>query len=73
MLSDKSIKNIRATLRRILASAVEWELIDRIPNLPKAKVTDKGWDFFSREEVTVTFLPYAARSSGVTPCERALV
>jgi hypothetical protein len=26
-LSDKSIKNIRATLRRILASAVEWERI----------------------------------------------
>ena len=52
MLSDKSIKNIRATLRRILASAVEWELIDRIPNLPKVKVTDKVWDFFSREEVT---------------------
>jgi len=51
-LSDKSIKNIRATLRRILASAFEWELIDRIPNLPKVKVTDKGWDFFSRDEVT---------------------
>ena len=51
-LSDKSIKNIRATLRRIFASAVEWELIERIPLLPKVKVTDKGWDFFSREEAT---------------------
>ncbi len=51
-LSDKSIKNIRATLRRILASAFEWEIIDRIPLLPKVKVTDKGWDFFSREEVS---------------------
>jgi integrase len=50
-LSDKSIKNIRATLRRILASAVEWGLIDKIPLLPKVKVADKGWDFFSREEV----------------------
>jgi integrase len=51
-LADKTIKNIRATLRRILASACEWELIDRIPHLPRVKVTDKGWDFFSHEEVT---------------------
>jgi len=66
-LSDKSIKNIRATLRRILASAFEWELIDRIPNLPKVKVTDKGWDFLSREEV--------AKLVAVTrdPEERALL
>ena len=48
----KSIKNIRATLRRILASAAEWEFIDRIPMLPKVKVADKGWDFLSREEAT---------------------
>ena len=51
-LADKSIKNIRATLRRILASAFEWEVIDRIPFLPKVKVTDKSWDFFPREEAT---------------------
>jgi integrase len=66
-LSDKSIKNIRATLRRILASAFEWELIDRIPFLPKVKVTDKGWDFFSREEATK--LIAAARDAD----ERALL
>jgi integrase len=49
-ISDKSIKNIRGTLRRILASAVEWEFIDRIPMLPKVKVAEKGWDFFQRDE-----------------------
>jgi integrase len=51
-LSAKSIKNVRATLRRILASACEWGYIDRIPHLPKVKVADKGWDFFTREEAT---------------------
>jgi len=51
-LSDKTIKNVRATLRRILASAFEWELIDRIPFLPKVKVTDKGWDFLPQDEAT---------------------
>ena len=49
-LAAKSIKNIRATLRRILASAVEWEVIDAIPRLPKVKVADSKWDFLNQEE-----------------------
>ena len=49
-LSEKSIKNIRATLRRILASAREWGEIATIPDLPKVKVPDAGWDFYAREE-----------------------
>ena len=49
-LAPKTIKNIRATLRRILASAVEWELIAAVPRLPKVKVPDPEWDFFNREE-----------------------
>ncbi len=35
VLSAKSIKNIRVTLRRILASAVEWEVIEKLPALPE--------------------------------------
>ncbi|HEX7507068.1 MAG TPA: tyrosine-type recombinase/integrase [Polyangia bacterium] len=50
VLSPKSIKNIRATLRRVLVSAVEWEFIDKVPALPKVKVPDKGWDHFTAEE-----------------------
>jgi integrase len=50
VLSPKTIKNIRATLRRVLASAVEWEFIDKVPALPKVKVPDRGWDHFTGEE-----------------------
>jgi len=50
VLAPKTIKNIRATLRRILASAVEWEFIDKVPALPKVKVPDRAWDFFTGEE-----------------------
>lgn len=50
VLAPKTIKNIRATLRRVLASAVEWEFIDKVPALPKVKVPDREWDFFTGEE-----------------------
>ena len=49
-LKPKSIKNVRATLRRILASAVEWEVIDTIPPLPKVKVPESSFDFYTQEE-----------------------
>lgn len=49
-LSEKSVKNIRATLRRILASAKEWHEIAAIPDLPKVKVPDAPWDFYVKEE-----------------------
>jgi integrase len=49
-LAEKSIKNIRATLRRILASAKEWGEISTIPDLPKVKVADPEWDFYVKEE-----------------------
>ena len=50
VLSPKTIKNVRATLRRVLASAVEWGVIEKIPAPPKVKVADKGWDFFTGQE-----------------------
>jgi len=49
-LAEKSRKNVAATLRRILASAVEWEYLDGIPRLPKLKVPEGASDFFTREE-----------------------
>jgi integrase len=59
-LSPKSRKNVRATLRRILASAVEWGYLEALPFLPKIKVPEAPWDFFSLEESTQ--LLAAARS-----------
>ena len=49
-LAPKTINNVRATLRRILASAVEWDLLPAVPRLPKVKVPDPEWDYFNREE-----------------------
>ena len=46
----KTVKNIRATLRRILASAVEWGLLTAVPPLPKVKVPEPPFDFFTQEE-----------------------
>jgi integrase len=48
--SEKTIKNVRATLRRILASAMEWKEISTIPELPKVKVPESQRDFYTREE-----------------------
>jgi len=59
-LSPKSRKNVRATLRRILASAVEWGYHDALPFLPKIKVPEAPWDFFTKEESAL--LLAAARS-----------
>jgi integrase len=49
-LGEKSVKNIQATLRRILASAVEWGYLDSIPPFPRVKVPQARWDFLSAEE-----------------------
>jgi integrase len=49
-LSAKRTKNVLATLRRILVSAVEWEVIPHLPHFPRVKVTESSFDFFVREE-----------------------
>ncbi len=51
-LGEKSVKNVQATLRRILASAVEWGCLEAVPPLPRLKVTQPAWDFFSPEEAS---------------------
>lgn len=59
-IKAKTIKNIQATLRRILASAVDWEILASVPKLPKVKVPDASWDFYTAEESDKLFA--AARS-----------
>jgi integrase len=49
-LSPKSRKNIASTLRRILASAVEWGVLDALPRFPRIRVPEASFDFFNREE-----------------------
>jgi len=66
-LAEKTVKNISTTLHRVLASAVEWELLDKLPRLPKVRVTEPAFDAFVRAEVEV--LLAAARS----PEDRALL
>jgi integrase len=49
-LAPKYIKNIRATLRTILATAVKWDVIEKLPELDRIKVPEVGFDFFNAEE-----------------------
>jgi integrase len=49
-LAEKTIKNIRATMRRILASAKDWGEIAALPDLPRVKAPESSWDFFTWEE-----------------------
>ena len=49
-LSPKSCRNVSATLRRVLASAVEWGALDKLPKLPRVKVPEPRFDFFTRAE-----------------------
>jgi integrase len=49
-LSPKSRKNIGGTLRTILGTAVDWEVIEKLPKFPRVKVPDAAWDFYTREE-----------------------
>ena len=49
-LAEKTIKNVRATLGGSLASAKEWGEIPAIPDLPRVKVPESSWDFFTWEE-----------------------
>jgi integrase len=49
-ISAKTRQNVRATLRRILASAVEWGVIDALPYLPSVRVPMTRTDFLSHVE-----------------------
>ena len=49
-LSPKSVKDIVCTLRRVLASAQEWGLLDALPRFPKLRVPAPSFDHLSVEE-----------------------
>ena len=66
-LAPKTRKNIGAVLRRILASAFEWEYLEAIPRFPRIKVPDQPWDFYTPDETERIF------AATVTPFERALI
>jgi integrase len=51
-LTEKTIKNIRATLAKVFAKAVEWGVLPVAPRLPKVKAPDPKWDFLSPAEST---------------------
>lgn len=66
-LGPKTRKNIGGTLHRILACALEWDALAKLPRFPKVKVPDAKWDFFTREE-TETLL-----ASVSDPFDRAAI
>ena len=49
-LSPKRVKNVLSTLRTILVSALEWEVLEKLPKFPKIRPPQSDFDFFTREE-----------------------
>jgi len=49
-LARKSVNNHLCTLRRILAVAVEWEVIDHVPKFKWLKCPETKFDFLNFEE-----------------------
>jgi integrase len=66
-LSPKRVKNVLSTLHKILVSAVEWEVLDKLPRFPKIRTPERDFDFFTREESALVI--QAARDAE----ERALL
>ncbi len=51
-LSEKSIQNIRATLRTILSFAVRWGYLEHLPDLPEVIVPEAAFDWYQPHEAT---------------------
>lgn len=49
-IAVQTVKNVVATLRKILKSAHEWNKIADLPKIPKIKVPEAPWDFLTQEE-----------------------
>lgn len=49
-LSEKTVQNVGMTLHRILASAAEWGVIDRVAKFPRVKVPEPRFDYFTPPE-----------------------
>jgi integrase len=50
-LAEKSVKNIRTTLRTILGFAVKWGYLDRMPEIPDVVVPEPSFDWYRPGEV----------------------
>jgi integrase len=49
-LGEKSIKNLRTTLRTVLVYAVKWGYLDRLPELPQVRVPESTFDWYQPAE-----------------------
>lgn len=49
-LSPKSVNNHLAILRKLLATAEEWELLDRVPKVRKLRAAPGAFDWLTAEE-----------------------
>lgn len=49
-LSPKYTRNIGGTLHKILATAVDWDVIERVPRFPKIRLVDPEWNWFTGDE-----------------------
>jgi integrase len=49
-LSEKSIRNVRATLRTVLAFAVRWGYLSHLPDLPEVVVPEGSFDWYQPHE-----------------------
>lgn len=50
-LSEKSVKNVRTTLRTILGFAVKWGYLERMPEIPDVIVPEPSFDWYRPVEV----------------------
>jgi hypothetical protein len=50
-LSEKSVKNVRTTLRTILGFAVKWGYLDRMPEIPDVTVPEPSFDWYRPADV----------------------
>jgi integrase len=51
-LSEKSIQNVRATLRVILVFAVRWGYLEHLPDLPEVVVPEAAFDWYEPHEAS---------------------
>lgn len=48
--SEKTVNNLIAILAKCLATAVEWELLEKLPRIKKLKVPPYKFDFLTKDE-----------------------
>lgn len=48
--SEKTVNNLTAILAKCLATAVEWELLEKVPQIRKLKVPPYKFDFLTKNE-----------------------